>query len=644
MSMLKFVAMAQDTWVWATSAVRSHADFLRNSLDWLNTLELPARPPNVAEEAILASEHQMAAYLCDILAVNLHTSLEIGDQTVLKMVTSKLEFLRRHGVAVNAYNRSLHLNLTENFSRKFPSCSVVDFTRTAASPAPFGRDFFYDVDLAATVLGHESAWQGKGNGKSQGFADEFARANVNLSLVEAQKRLLKSWRVLATTLCECADQDPALQSELAVTAESCLRANAETNLEQPGMDEVVKVRVEMAFVLVSKLVSIKALALAMKNLLPAAGDLVRTSPIDYDVATAPEDLIYYRTLLQVLYLSIQPYAYSEVPSQRRATDETKVDFLDPAIAACLVEITAKVIAPGFRALCGNLHTTMALAEPGDFALLTALLQALLSVRGVSAVHHQVADVVANASLVRGALSLYSWSDQLAEVMDQDPIYGEVSIVFLLALSTIRPVAEQIALTGALAQLSSANLSNYYRKPGGKGPFAEPRRIFAIWAEGLLPLCLNLLDAVGPPVAADVSAFLNSFSEQLKRAETSLEMREPSRQHPHAGAITLGLVSEAHSLYFIAQILASDTARGAAEGINAADVPQLEYDYKNVREDAAGLMRQKTSLASRVVAVGEREEEWRVTGAGVGGMDNKLLSMIVREVSGLVKMFGGGGEE
>ena len=210
--------------------------------------------------------------------------------------------------------------------------------------------------------------------------------------------------------------------------------------------------------------------------------------------------------------------------------------------------------------------------------------------------------------------------------------------FLLTLSSVPPVAEQMAaVDGVLVQLSSANVSSYFLKPNGKDPFDEPRRMFSIWTQGFLPLCLNLLDAVGPAIAADISAFLNGFPEQLKRAETALENRAATPRNPHAGAVTLGLVSEAHSLCLIALILASDISRGAADGINAADVPKLNLDYEKVKEDVASLVRQKTSLASRIVPVGVMEERWRES--GVAGYDSLLMSKVVSEVVELLRCFG-----
>jgi len=645
-AMLKFVAVAQNVWIWATVTVRSHGDFLQKALAWLETLQSPPRAANAAQTLISASEHSMAAHLCDILAVNLHTNLQAGDKTVLKLVTAKLGFLQQNGVSVDAYNRSLHRNLTDNLARKFPNCELADFKRSTANPAPYGRTFFYDVELAGTVLGYEGlAWHGDEDLRAQGYEQEFARANINLSLVNAQRRLLSSWKQLATTLAEFLDQDAALQPALAKTAEACLRANVEANIDEPGATKVLQTRAEMAFVLLSKLVAMKSSAAMMKELLPAAWQLIRTSPVDYDVATAEEDLKYYRTLLQILYLAIRPHCYisSSAATSRepRATDaqEGPKPTLSAATADILIEIVRKTVIPGFRALCSNLHTNLQLAQPGDFALLTGLFQTILSVQGIHVAHHQISDVAATSTIVRGCLSLYSWADHLAEIMAQDPVYGELVIHFLLTLSTVPPIAEQMALDGTLAQLSSANVSNYFRKPGGKGPWDEPARMFGIWSEGFLPLCLNLLDAVGPPIAGDVAAFLNSFPEQLGRAEDAFKTEVPDyRRNPHAGDVSLGLLREARSLVMIGLILQTDVARAAAEGVNAADIPRLEYDLGNARAEVEKLSRTQRSLADKIVATNEREAGWARQTAS-GSSDNVLQGLCLEEMRRTLKCFG-----
>lgn len=626
--MLKFVAVAQQTWVWATNELRSHPDFLKETLSWLNSLTAAPRNSPSAAALISARECEMASYLCEILAINLHTSLEIGDKSVLQVLVPKLTFLREHGVTVNAYNRSLHANLADNLKARFPQSELADFRRTEVNPAPLGNDYFYDRELAACVLGHDVSWSGAGPARMGRYSDEFCRANANLSLLHAQTVLLKSWKTLATTLCECADQHPALQKELALVAQQCLLSNASPQVDEPGAADVLKLRIELAFVITSKLVSLRCTDDAIKTLLPAAWELVRSSPVDYDIATAPEDVDYYRQLLQVLYLTIQPHNY--IAKATSSSQDNHHEYLPPATSSILVQIVNKVIAPGFRALCANLHNDIHLALPADFALITALLQAVLAVPGISSVSRGLSDIIATSSVIRAALSLYSWSDQLGD----DPIYGEISISFLLALSQIRPVATQMALEGILTTISSANLSNWLRKPGGKGPFDSPARMFGIWTEGFLPLCLNLLDTVGPPIAAEVAIFLNSFSEQLRRAEKALVNENPSQRNPRAGAVTLGIAMEANSLCLISSVLGSDMGRAAAEGISGDDVPELEYDAEGVRGMAQGLERGRRGLAERVVPVGALEERW--IGVLVEGGENLLVGKVVRELEGLVR--------
>ncbi|KXT00739.1 hypothetical protein AC578_8246 [Pseudocercospora eumusae] len=634
--MLQFLAVAQRTWVWATNELRSHPDFLKNTLAWLENLQEPPKKPSAAIMVISARECEMASYLCEILAINLHTSLEIGDKTVLKALVPKLGYLRKHGAGVTAFNIDLHHGLSSSLNKVFREAELEDFKRTSVNPAPFGEDYFYDKDIAASVFQHYKSWHGIGGKTDQGYASEFSRANANISFLHAQTALLKSWKTLATTLCECADDDITLQIELAKTAENCLLFNAQYDTRQPGVADVLQMRIDLAFVLVSKLVSLKLEDDTMKTLLPAAWDLVSRSPVDYDVASASEDVRYYRQLLQTLYLTVQPHNYIK--------SRNEMNYLPPATASCLVSIVNKTIATGFRALCGNLHNDIALALPADFALLTALLRAIVAVPGISSVQTMLSDIVADSSLIRGALSLYSWADQLSEATtsSSDPIYGEIAVMFLLALSTIRPIAEQMALQGVLTHLASGNLSNYFRKPGGKGPFDEPQRMFVIWTEGFLPLCLNLLDAVGPPIAAEVSVFLNSFPEQLRRAEVSLQNENPSPRNPRAGAVTLGLIAEAHSLAMISLILKSDVARGAAEGIDANAVPELDYDVEVVKGLVEALIRSKRSLNDRITAVSPLEERWMKT-CVTGASDNLLVEKVLREVGSFLECFAGEGD-
>ncbi|KAI5210307.1 hypothetical protein AUEXF2481DRAFT_104139 [Aureobasidium subglaciale EXF-2481] len=619
MAILKFVACAQDEWAWATHGIGKHADFLKSAADWLAEVVPNDKQADMESTIRYANEIQMASYASDILARYLHNARQLGDTTTAKNVATKLQFLCTRGVAVDAYNHSLHKNLAKNFATKFPQCKLENFKRTSLKQAAFGRDYYYDRETADRMLSFESSWSGRNN---QGFVEEVARANVNLSLVEAQVHLLKSWKALAIMLGTFAEDIPSLQTDLAKVVQKSLSANMEVSVPAALFDNVAQTRADLAFVLLQKLTSVKSKEPVVRDLLSTAWDIVRTSNQDFEVASTPRDVDYYRTLLRILFLALQPQVYNPIQKEKRSA---------PVVPVIPLEILGTVH-KNFRALCSNVHANPDSVQPADFVLLTALLQSVLRIPGIASSHSTIATGCADAGTLRYATSLYSWSDRLVTPDSVDPVYGEIAILFLLELSSVTYIAEQMAVEGVLSRLSSANLSHYLRNMNGKGPFDEPIRVFPIWSKGILPLCLNLLEAVGPPIAAEIGAFINSFPAQVRRAETDLENKQPSLRHPYAGCLTLGLASETHSLSLISLILERLRTVGASSGASAAEIPSLEFDRANAKEQVESILRTRRNLRERIMPVGERETEWarQKPTAATKDIENKLEERIVDE--------------
>lgn len=618
-AILKFVAKAQDQWAWATYGIGKHADFIKSAADWLAEVVPNNKASDMEATTRTANENQMAAYAADILARYLHNARQLGDTTTAKTVATRLQYLCDHGVAVDAYNHSLHKNLAKNFAVKFPQCKLENFKRTSLLTTEFGRDYYYDRDIAGQMLDFESSWSGR---NSKGFIDEVARANVNLSLVESQVNLLKSWKALAIMLGNYAEEIPSLQNDLAMVVQKCLSANMEASIPAALFDNVAQIRADLAFVLLQRLTSIKSKEPVVRGLLSTAWDIVRTSDQDFEVASTPRDVEYYRTLLRILFLALQPQNYNPAAVEKRSASTVPVVPLE----------ILNAVHKNFRALCGNVHANPESVQPADFVLLTAILQSILRIPGIASSHSTIANTCADAGTLRIATSLYSWSDRLVTPDSVDPIYGELAILFLLELSSVTFIAEQMAVEGVLSGLSSANLSHYLRNMNGKGPFDEPARVFAIWTKGILPLCLNLLEAVGPPIAAEIGAFLNSFPAQLRRAEADLENKQPTLRHPYAGCLTLGLASETHSLSLISLILERLRAVGASAGVSSNEVPALEFQRADVKEVVEGILRSKRNLRERIMPVGEREGEWarEKPSAGAKDVESRLEERVVAE--------------
>lgn len=608
-AILTFIARAQEHWSWATNAIGKYTDKM---IQWITSMAPNQYPTDMEAVTRMANENQMAALIVDIIARYLHNSC---DAATAKSLTAAygLGYLRDYGLAVDGYNHSLHKNLTKNFSARFPQCSLPSFKRTALSQVEFGREYYYNRDIAGRMLDFETSWSRK-----TGFSDEFARANVNLSLVESQVNLLKSWKALALSLGQFISDDTSLQNDLAIVASNCLKANIEDSIPLALFENIDQIRADLAFILLQRLISSKEEE--VRKILPIVWTTIRTCGQDFETASTVGGTNYYRTLLRILFLAIQPHVL-------HASNETT--------KTALLEILERVITVNFRFLCGAVHADVSSIEPADFVLLTALLQSILRVPGMTASHASVANIFANAGTVRYATSLYSWSDQLA-ASNGDPIHGELSILFILELSSVPLLAEQMAVEGVLSRLSSANLSKYFRKFNGKGPFDEPNRLFSIWSRGMLPLCLNLLEAVGPPIAAEIGAFLNSFPEQLARAAKDLENKQPTLRTPYAGSVTLGMAAETHSLSLISLILERLKLVGPSAGINADEVPSLVFERAAVKEEVGSMMKARKTLRERILPVGEREAEWvqlkpAAAATAAGGSESRLEEKIVAEL-------------
>lgn len=418
-----------------------------------------------------------------------------------------------------------------------------------------------------------------------------------------------------------------------------MRANADSNLPEALFGQLMVLRADLAFAVLKKLVEAKVHTPEARHLLAPVWNAIRAATSDFDNVFSGDSVHYYRLQLRILYLALQPHLVeessqkedSDFRSSFRGTMPASHKTLETSSSTLLLEILSDTIAKGFRSLATQLHADPTSVSPSDFALLTAILQRIIAIPEMSKWQAQAALLFANSGTIRYATSLFSWSDKLtipqtnAATNTQDPVYGELSILFLLSLSSLPALAETMAVEGVLSQLHTANITNYFRQSGGMGPFSAPARLHSIWTKGLLPLCLNLLLAVGPAIASEISAFLNQFPAQLFRASTALSTQPSRTTSPQ---LTLAAASETHSLALLSSILDTVRAQGPKLGIQARDIAPLDWDRDAVKEDVEGWLSRKTALRERIVACDEREVDMLGRRVGEG---NELEERVVSEL-------------
>ncbi|RFU34596.1 hypothetical protein B7463_g1730, partial [Scytalidium lignicola] len=640
LTMLEFVALAQNFWPWAMYGQEKHTDFITSIAEFVGHLK-PIQPSTKLSSGIDACyQTRITAYIAEILAMHLFHSRQRGDVSLVKSLLPNLSYYSRFAVAPPSYNSSLHGNLKRNFEARFVGCSLDDFKRTTLEDRKLGKDFFYDIDLASKMLHSDAAWAGK---KNDGFSSELEHANVNLSLVDTQIALLHGWKFLILELSSSISKESELQKIVIKVIIDCLLSNRRSQLTEGIFTKLKQTRADLALILMQRLIESNVLVSEMEEVLFTVWETIRSSGTSFELSLASDDVFYYRSLLKMLFLALRVHVTKGSSSEtgNKPSKSSQPPAMSPVIQTVL-EILEHVVGRGIRHLATAIHDQPAESSPEDIALITGILQTCLRIPHIEFFYSQIVTTMASCDAARVATTLFSWSDNLA--IDGDPIYGELSILFLLELSSMPPMAEQLAVDGVLGHISSANITNYMRR-GNVSPFADavgPQRCYSIWVRGILPLLLNLLDAVQGSIATEVCIFLNQFPGLISDSAKAFDAPELSRtvSKTQPKYITLTMCAEVHSLALITFIL--NIFREKLAGM--VDIPGVKWDATAVLENVDFWLGTRAMLRDRILPMGGRDGELSRQGTGENGLHgakNKLEERVVSELMGVRSILNGG---
>ncbi|KAJ5901955.1 Nucleoporin [Penicillium taxi] len=621
LALLDFVSQAQEHWPWATPQLKSHPNFLNSIVNYVSKLKFSSL--SVSDQIFTT---RIAAVVADICAVYLHAAKEANDWGFVKTLIPLVQWYAKSAVVdVSAYNNSLHTNLKKNFEKRYTGCKIVDFKRTPLQQRILGHDYYYDLGLGEKMLSYDFAWAGT---RGQGFSEEFERANINLSLVEAQVGLLNSWKYFAMEHCADFMPDREIQKSMALVAQQCLEANTRPVPAEAIFERIQQVRVDFAQALLQRLVQVESKGSEVFGLLEVTWNALRSRHATYEDALINDDTEYYRSLLNVLFLTLQFH----IDGPTRATPAAQPPHAVSSDLEVVVEIVKVIVAQGFRSLTTYVHEQREKCQPKDFAIIIAILQTSLRVKNADRLYEHITYHIENNDTARQATTLFSWADKLLE--DGDPVYGELSLSILVKLSTLPMLAEHLAVEAVLSNLSACKLTNMLAASKGCGPFQAPR-LYTIWTAGFLPLCLNLLHNV-IRAAPEVAAFLNQFEGQLDRASEAFSAAHAGRTvGPASNLITLSMASEAYSLSLISFIIDGFREAGASAGLDAQSIQPLKWDKAPFKEDIEGLVSRPANLRRRIAATTEKEMEWsrQKPVNKDSGAENRLEEKMLNELKG-----------
>lgn len=652
-AVLEFIAVSLNHWPWVMGEVRKHKTFIQDICKFITKLKMDDRDDSQKGRMSYYSEASAAAVVAEILAMYLHSARQLGDTKAADEVLPHLAYLWNYGVVDPPYTPSLHANLEKNLEQQCSGLRLSGLKHAGLFPRVYGANYFYDIDIATQVLKASD----KGKSSASNFVANIKEANEELSVVDSQIQLFKQWTFLVVEISNISAPDAETISHLVKLTRQCLElAENDDKRELPGpvAEQVRSMRLDLACLLLQKGVALPSSTTGLMDLFAVAWNTTRSLLPHFEDAYSSKYADRNRVLLQILFLTVQPLAKAKTRTEsnsnklrlsvlgapREEDQSERTSRLDQSTS--LLEVINFIIAKGFQNLASILHEDSTSVSPSDFVLITALLQSIFHIPGIAVLYPEISAIFSNNGTIRYALSLFSWADQLSS---SDPIYGELAILFLLELSTVPLIAETMAVEGVLASLSCANLMRYLTRPNGMGPFDNPSRLHSIWAKGILPLCLNLLDAVGPQVAPEVVNFLNQYPNQLRRLSISLASRSgPVGTRRGESAMTLSVAAEVHSLALIWRVVEEFKARGPSVGLTQ-DVPALAWDKATAKEDVEDWVNGRATLADRVLLVSDKDAELArlkpVDGVG-SGVANRLEERVFGELRGAMECLGDNG--
>lgn len=627
-SILHFLIAAQQNWSWTLSSVTTTANTFKALIDYITRAN-----PNGPEA--ICHHNQISALAVDLGSVALQHAKAVRDISLMKVFQPLVKWLTNHAVDVSSFNSSLHSNLHKNFASKF-GYNIQNFRRTELSYAE--KEGYYDIDLANTVLSNNPAWKLDGRHADQSYFAEMTRANENLNMVESELLLLRSFQSLCMEHAAFFVQDPAIRVTMAHIIQRCLTANTTPYPAEQIFDNLFQSRAEIALALTQRLVKVNAHGSDFRNLLVPAWQCALYRNANYEAAITHDDLHYWRTTLYVVLLALQfhigsgwkPLAsVSSTPGElMKHTEHVMPEIIDvisvvvgnglPSVVTAILE--QKQAEMQQRPTKDSIDIGLK-----DITLILNTVETILRMSRLPEFATQISERILSAGTLQYVTRLYLFSHLLtSKETENEPVYAVLAARLVVSFSALQQVAENMAVEGVMSQVLTARVTQaIQRMPDGVGHLDQRAHcsvLYTIWSEGILALALNLLHAVRAPIATEISTFINTFPEQLRRVSEAFKAKPDE-------FVTLALAKEVATLSLISFMLDDYRQAGASLGVDPMMVLSLtgfDEHKKSLLEDLKELIGLKKDVfKAKIVPTNEKELGWH---RGEGLVDKVLVEL------------------
>ncbi|ODQ66820.1 hypothetical protein NADFUDRAFT_6940, partial [Nadsonia fulvescens var. elongata DSM 6958] len=517
----------------------------------------------------------IVARAIEIIALEVYKEGKSGvyhDVTSQLIDSSNFTEMSEKFLVINGYNSSLHSNLFDDFQNKWPTNNLARFVRSKLLHKTYGESYAYNLNLLDDVFSGDVTWTV--------FRQKVVDANLNLSYIDSQKAVVKAWSSMITSLAAVGTDDSKLLTALEPVSRVCLTINAKYGIVAPILEEIYDIRLKVSFLTIHKLFRSNPKSVVAddyQSTLYYAWTLLESPEIEFISSISGSRKTSYKSLLKIIILLLDLIKTTENASVRKFS-----------LLQIVSSILETVVANGSRALIESIYDLNEEDKVEDMIHIISILRKCLAIPESKTLFANFSRQIAESGCLNLVLSLFSYSEQL--LINGDCVYGELTLLFLLELSTIESVAEQLVVGGIFGSLSDSPIAKSIQD----GNIEPTTRLHNIYTKGMLPIVLMLLRQLGGRVMPEVLTFMNFYSAQIKSCFKS--WLDPK-------IITLSSISELYETVILFQIILSqDDVRSHIEFVDS-----LLFDKEELSEGIDYLLAHPRYLASKLVATTAEEQ-------------------------------------
>ena len=306
-----------------------------------------------------------------------------------------------------------------------------------------------------------------------------------------------SWQHLALAWDENGQKALPLEGRAVILAKACLEANIAEAKMHTLLRATMADRANLAFSMIGS-PSLDVKHEEVKTMLRLAFTAIIAPELTFFDALADGKFDLARPLLRVVVTCLKRF--------EKVKDRS---------SALLLDIFEALVAKAATSLFNRARVHPAEDVADMISIIIAIGQEVVDLSNNDAIISEFCNKLMDHNSLEAAVRMYATSHQA--LIDDQPIFAELSLLYMVSLAPAPRVPEQLAVARILAFIMESPISSILQSSDIRTPHSHV--LHRVWTRGVLPVIFNLLQSLGSRILHDTVAFLRLYEHQIQSAFT-----------------------------------------------------------------------------------------------------------------------------